>query len=165
MLLAYVSGATISARSPGTNRVGRRVDDALGLGVLSALQDPLRSGRPAQIPPKARTWIVAPACRKSKDLGYVEKLRTSLAGTCTSSGTGAKHPSLSRLAGPEDGVEDSCAARDPPQKYRTTPNGGIQISTGRWLKCCPRKCVLDRGAAGLDTYLSQNHRLVFVLYA
>ena len=122
MLLAYASGATISsiARSLGTDRqkIGR--DKALQLGALAALQDMPRSGRPAQIPPEARAWVVALACQKPKDLGYAEELWTMklLAQHVQQHCEGAKHPSLSKLA---PGTEDSCTAGDPPPQNIVLP--------------------------------------------
>ncbi len=104
ILLHYASGATVSAiaRRLHTNRpkVERCIDKALQLGPLVALEDVPRSGRPAQIPPEARAWIVSLACQKPKDLGYPEELWTlallaaHVREHCRASG----HLSLSKLA-------------------------------------------------------------------
>ena len=81
MLLDYSNGATVSAiaRTLRTNRpkVERCIDKALQLGSSAALEDVPRSGRPAQIPPEARAWVVSLACQKPKDLGYPEELWTT----------------------------------------------------------------------------------------
>ena len=129
MLLAYASGATISsiARNLSTNRqkVGRCVDKALELGALAALQDLPRSGRPAQIPPEARAWVLA--CQKPKDLGYAEELWTMklLAQHVQQHCEGANHSSLSKLA---PGTEDSCTAGDPsPQNIVLPRTAGSRL--------------------------------------
>ena len=49
---------------------------------------------------------------------------------------GATHWSLSRLA-PRTVWKILTQQEICPKKYHTTSNGGIQTSTGRWLKCCP----------------------------
>ena len=56
--------------------VYRLLNKALELGVVAALDDLQRSGRPADITPEAQTWIVSLACQKPKDLGYSYELWT-----------------------------------------------------------------------------------------
>jgi hypothetical protein len=38
--------------------------------VIAALDDRPREGRDPVITPEAKTWLVALACRKAKELGY-----------------------------------------------------------------------------------------------
>ena len=56
--------------------VYRLLNKALELGVVAALDDLQRSGRPADITPEAQMWIVSLACQKPKDLGYSYELWT-----------------------------------------------------------------------------------------
>jgi len=74
MLLGYATGETISALARRLHitrpRIERCVDKALQFGPLTALHDLPRRGRPRQITPEARTWLVAVACQKPKDVGY-----------------------------------------------------------------------------------------------
>lgn len=104
MLLSYDAGSTISAiaRSLHTNRpkVERCIDKALQLGAMTALEDVPRRGRPPDIPPEARAWVVSLACQKPKDLGYPEELWTTrlLASHVREHCEAAGHPSLARLA-------------------------------------------------------------------
>lgn len=52
------------------------IKKALSSGIEQALNDLPRSGRPAEITPQARTWVVALACAKPKELGYAAELWT-----------------------------------------------------------------------------------------
>ena len=74
MLLAYADGTTVSAiaRTLNTNRlkVERCLNKAGQFGPHAALDDLAGRGRPATITAAARTWVVALACQKPKDLGY-----------------------------------------------------------------------------------------------
>ena len=58
------------------------------------------TGRDPTITPEARTWLVALACQKPKELGYSHELWTTrlLAAHARDHGPAAGHPSLSRLA-------------------------------------------------------------------
>jgi hypothetical protein len=47
------------------------------LGVIDALDDRPRAGRDPTITPEARTWLVARACKKPKQLGYLQELWTT----------------------------------------------------------------------------------------
>lgn len=62
MILAYSRGVTISAiaRQLSTNRpkINRCIDKAFQLGPLTALNDLPRSGKPPEITPEARTWLI-----------------------------------------------------------------------------------------------------------
>jgi len=68
--------------------------------VIEALDDRPRSGRDPTITPEARTWLVALACRKPKDLGYPHELWTTrlLAAHARDQGPAEGHPSLGKLA-------------------------------------------------------------------
>ena len=78
--LLYAEGATISAiaRELSTNRpkIERCVDKALQLGALASLDDLPRSGKPPDITPEAKAWLISIACQKPKDLGYSYELWT-----------------------------------------------------------------------------------------
>ena len=52
------------------------IKKALSSGIEEALNDLPRSGRPAEITQEARTWVVALACTKPKELGYAAELWT-----------------------------------------------------------------------------------------
>ncbi len=104
ILLAYAEGESIAAivRRLGTYRrkVERLVDKALELGPLAALDDLKRRGRPAEITPEARAWLLALACEKPKELGYSYELWTTelLARHAREHCREAGHPSLARLS-------------------------------------------------------------------
>ena len=104
ILLAYADGESVAAivRRLGTYRrkIERLVDKALELGPLAALDDLKRRGRPAEITPEARAWLLALACEKPKDLGYSYELWTTelLARHARKHCLEAGHPSLARLS-------------------------------------------------------------------
>lgn len=104
ILLAYAEGESTSAitRRLGTYRrkVERLADKALQLGPLAALEDLKRRGRPAEITPEARAWLLALACQKPKELGYSYELWTTelLARHTREHCQEAGHPSLAKLA-------------------------------------------------------------------
>lgn len=104
MVLRYSSGETVSriAAALRTNRprVERCIAKALELGVRGALPDlPGRGRRPA-LSAEARTWVVALACQKPKDLGYAQELWTTrlLARHVRRHCVAAGHPGLQHLA-------------------------------------------------------------------
>jgi transposase len=70
------------------------------LGVIEALDDRPRAGRDPTITPEARTWLVAVACQKPKELGYPHELWTTrlLAAHARDQGPAAGHASLAKLA-------------------------------------------------------------------
>lgn len=104
MLLAYAANESVSsiARRLGTNRpkVERCINKALEVGVLTALADLPRDGRPAEITPEARAWVMDLACQKPKDLGYSYELWTTdlLARHVRKHCGDAGHPCLQKLA-------------------------------------------------------------------
>ena len=61
-----------------TNRqkVIRCIKKALAYGIHEAIEDLPRSGRPREITPEGRAWIISLACMKPKDLGYPHELWT-----------------------------------------------------------------------------------------
>jgi len=104
IILAYLAepSAYAVARAVGVAQqtVGRCLERAAELGVIEALDDRPRAGRDPVITPEAKTWLVALACRKPKELGYPHELWTTrlLAAHARDNGPAAGHPSLSRLA-------------------------------------------------------------------
>ena len=104
ILLAYAANESVSSisRRLGTNRpkVERCVNKALAVGVLTALADLPRGGRPAEITPEARAWLMDLACQKPKDLGYSYELWTTdlLARHVRKHCGQAGHPCLQKLA-------------------------------------------------------------------
>ena len=103
MILEYSKGVTVSAiaRQLSTNRpkVERCIDKALQLGALTALDDLPRSGKPPEITPEAKAWLVSLACQKPKELGYSFELWTNrllakhVREHCKKNG----HPSLGKI--------------------------------------------------------------------
>lgn len=100
MILAYAERTPVSAiaRELSTNRpkVERCIDKALQLGVLTALDDLPRPGKPTVITPEARAWLISVACQKPKGLGYPYELWTNrlLAKHARQHCEAAGHPSL-----------------------------------------------------------------------
>ncbi|MFH1135682.1 MAG: IS630 family transposase, partial [Pseudomonadota bacterium] len=74
ILLWYAKGETISsiARKENTNRplVERCVDKALSGGIMVALKDLARPGRPSIISDEDKAWVIHLACGKPIDYGY-----------------------------------------------------------------------------------------------
>ena len=103
MMLEYFQGTTISAiaRQFATNRpkVERCIDKALQVGPLTALDDLPRSGKPPEITPEARTWLINLACMKPKELGYSYELWTTrlLAKHAREHCEEHGHPSLAKI--------------------------------------------------------------------
>jgi transposase len=93
---AYAVARAIGVTPQTVTRSGARH----GTGVIEALDDRPRAGRDPAITPEAKTWLVALACRKAKDLGYPHELWTTrlLAAHAREHGPSAGHPSLARLA-------------------------------------------------------------------
>ncbi len=103
ILLYYARGETISNMSRWLDisrpTVDRCIARALEVGPLEALKDLPRSGRPRQITPEARAWLVSLACQKPKDLGYSYELWTLklLAQHARENGPREGHPSLGKI--------------------------------------------------------------------
>jgi transposase len=103
IILGYLAepSAYAVARAVGVTAqtVSRCLDRAAELGVIKALDDRQRTGRDPTITPEARTWLVALACQKPKELGYSHELWTTrlLAAHARDRGPAAGHPSLAKL--------------------------------------------------------------------
>ena len=104
IILAYLEepSAYEVARTIGVTHqtVTRCLQRAAELGVIEALDDRPRAGRDPVITAEAKTWLVALACRKAKELGYPHELWTTrlLAAHARGHGPPAGHPSLAKLA-------------------------------------------------------------------
>ena len=100
MLLAYAGGESISsiARNEKTSRpsVERCVDKALSGGIMTALRDLARSGRPPEIADEDKAWVLDLACSKPSDHGYAAERWTisQLAGHIRKHAIESGHPSL-----------------------------------------------------------------------
>src|SRR5271166_4580768 len=94
---AYAVARTIGVTQ---QTVTRCLERAAELGVIQALDDRPRAGRDPVITAEAKTWLVALACRKAKELGYPHELWTTrlLAAHARQHGPSAGHPSLGKLA-------------------------------------------------------------------
>ena len=104
IILAYLEepSAYEVARTIGVTQqtVTRCLERAAELGVIEALDDRPRAGRDPVITAEAKTWLVALACQKAKELGYPHELWTTrlLAAHARRHGPPAGHPSLAKLA-------------------------------------------------------------------
>jgi transposase len=104
IILAYLDdpSAYAVARAIGVTQqtVTRCLERAAELGVIEALDDRPRAGRDPVMTAEAKTWLVALACRKAKELGYPHELWTTrlLAAYARQHGPTAGHPSLAKLA-------------------------------------------------------------------
>jgi transposase len=104
IILAYLEdpSAYAVARTIGVTQqtVTRCLERAAELGVIEALDDRSRPGRDPVITSEAKTWLVALACQKAKELGYPHELWTTrlLAAHARHHGPPAGHPSLAKLA-------------------------------------------------------------------
>jgi transposase len=104
IILAYLEepSADAVARTIGVTQqtVTRCLERAAELGVIEALDDRPRTGRDPVITAEAKTWLVALACRKAKELGYPHELWTTrlLAAHAQQHGPSAGHSSLGKLA-------------------------------------------------------------------
>jgi transposase len=104
IILAYLQdpSAYAVARAIGVTQqtVTRCLGRAAELGVIAALDDRPRAGRDPVITAEAKTWLVALACRKAKELGYPHELWTTrlLAAHARQHGPSTGHPSLAKLA-------------------------------------------------------------------
>jgi transposase len=80
--------------------VQRCIARAKAEGALAALDERARPGKEPTITVEAKTWVVALACRKAKELGYPHEVWTTqlLADHARQHGPAAGHSCLSRLA-------------------------------------------------------------------
>lgn len=81
IILLYSENKSVSsiARQLHINRpkAERCIDKSLQLGVMAALKDLPRKGKPPSITKEARAWIISIACQKPKDFGYSYELWTT----------------------------------------------------------------------------------------
>ena len=104
IILAYAAepSAYAVARTVGVTQqtVTRCLQRAAEVGVIEALDDRPRAGRDPTITAEAKTWLVALACRKPKELGYPHELWTTrlLAAHARQQGPAAGHSCLAKLA-------------------------------------------------------------------
>ena len=104
IILAYLEepSAYAVAQTIGVTQqtVTRCLKPAAELGVIEALDDRPRAGRDPVITAEAKTWLVALACQKPKELGYPHELWTTrlLAAHARRYAPSAGHPSLGNLA-------------------------------------------------------------------
>jgi transposase len=104
IILAYLDDPSAYgvARSVGVTpqTVTRCLERAAERGVIEALDDRPRAGRDPTITAEAKTWLMALACRKPKELDYPHELWTTrlLAAHARQHGPSAGHPSLAKLA-------------------------------------------------------------------
>ena len=94
-LSAYAVARTIGVTQ---QTVTRCLERAAEMGVMTALDDRPRAGRDPVITTEAKTWLVALACQKPKELGYPHELWTTrlLAAHARQYAPSAGHPSLSK---------------------------------------------------------------------
>jgi hypothetical protein len=95
------------------------------------------------LPAEAKTWLVALACRKAKELGYPHELWTTrlLAAHARQHGPAAGHPSLAKLAQgtvckilAEQEIKPHKSLPSRKRGYATTWNSVIPSSSPRWPK-------------------------------
>jgi transposase len=104
ILLAYAEGSSVSTIAEQLHltrpKVNRCVNKALQLGALASLADLGGRGKPAVIGPEARTWVVALACQKPKELGYSFELWTTrlLAAHIRKTCQAAGHAALAQIS-------------------------------------------------------------------
>jgi transposase len=147
IILAYLedpSGYAV-ARTIGVTQqtVTRCLERAAERGVIEALDDRPRAGRDPVITAEAKTWLVALACRKAKELGYPHELWTTrlLAAHARQHGPSAGYPSLRKLA---QGTVGKILAEQEVKPHKSLPsrkrgcattwNSAIPSSTPRWPK-------------------------------
>jgi transposase len=116
ILLAYGRGESISsiARKEQTDRpvVERCVDKALSGGIMTALQDLARSGRPPVITDEDKVWVLHLACSKPSEYGYAGERWTiaQLAGHIRKYAFENGHEALSRMG--KSGLHNILAGAD-----------------------------------------------------
>jgi transposase len=104
MLLAYRKDPSFYAVGQAlglhAQTVQRCIERAKAEGALAALDERPRPGKEPTITVEAKTWVVALACRKAKELGYPHEMWTTrlLAGHVRKHGPAEGHACLSRLA-------------------------------------------------------------------
>src|SRR5450631_2517864 len=77
VLLAYRFIAVGQALGMHHQKVQRYIERAKAEGALAALDERARPGKEPTITVEAKTWVVALACRKAKELGYPHEVWTT----------------------------------------------------------------------------------------
>src|SRR5690349_10434827 len=95
-----------SVRDREMQTVTRCLERAAELGVIAALDDRPRAGRDPVITAEAKTWLVALACRKAKELGYPHELWTTRLLAAHARHRTVRRTSEPGQAGPGDSVQD-----------------------------------------------------------
>jgi len=147
IILAYLEdpSACAVARTIGVRQqtVTRCLERAAELGVIAALDDRPRAGRDRLITAEAKSWRVALAYRKAKELGYPHELGTTrlLAALACQHGPSAGHPSLGKLAQgtvckilAEQEVKPHKSLPSRKRGFATTWSSAIRSSSPRWPK-------------------------------
>jgi hypothetical protein len=138
ILLAYRSepsstavGAVIGVTHHTVQRCLRR---AVRLGVMAALHDSPRPGKPPQITDAAKAWLVSLACQKAKDLGYPHELWTNpAAGATRPHACRRRRTCLSDARRPGHGLQDTRRTRDQAAQgplLPGTPRRGLRDENG-----------------------------------
>jgi hypothetical protein len=93
----YAGGQTMGLHA---QTVQRCIERAKAEGALAALDERARPGKEPTITVEAKTWVVALACRKAKELGYPHEVCTTrlLADHARAHGPAQGHSCLSELA-------------------------------------------------------------------
>ena len=93
----YAVGQTMGLHA---QTVQRCIERAKAEGALAALDERTRPGKEPTITVEAKTWVVALACRKAKELGYPHEVWTTrlLADHARKHGPAAGHSCLNELA-------------------------------------------------------------------
>ncbi|MGH6868653.1 MAG: IS630 family transposase [Methylocella sp.] len=93
----YAVGQTMGLHA---QTVQRCIERAKAEGALAALDERARPGKEPTITVEAKTWVVALACRKAKELGYPHEVWTTrlLADHARAHGPAEGHSCLSELA-------------------------------------------------------------------
>jgi transposase len=173
IILAYLDdpSAYAVARAIGVTQqtVTRCLERAAELGVIEALDDRPRAGRDPVMTAEAKTWLVALACRKAKELGYPHELWTTrlLAAHARQHGPTAGHPSLAKLAQgtvckilaehevKPHKVRYYLEKRDPEFEPKMAKSS---VSTGKW-RCCVGKRRVGRARAKTAAGASPSSRM------
>ena len=120
-----------------TQKVQRYIERAKAEGALAALDERARPGKEPTITVEAKTWVVALACRKAKELGYPHEVWTTrlLARHAREHGPAEGHSCLSGLAqGTVCKILDAQEVK--PHKVRYYLERRDPSSRPRWRRCC-----------------------------
>ena len=138
ILLAYrsePSSTAVGARIGVTHHtVQRCLRRAVRLGVMAALDDSPRPGKPPQITEATKAWLVSLACQKAKDFGYPHELWTTrlLARHARTHATAAGHACLTHIV---QGTVCKILAAHAIKPSAITSNVATRPSRRKWLRC------------------------------